>query len=140
MSKKIKSGYVAIVGRPNAGKSTLVNALVGQKVSIVSPKAQTTRNNIIGIVNSNDYQIVLVDTPGQNTSKSHLDDYLQKSIKGAVSGVDVIVVALDSTKNSLEQEKVLVNKYLDLGIPVVIAITKIDLLGNEKLFKILSSF
>ena len=140
MSKKIKSGFVAIVGRPNAGKSTLVNALVGQKVSIVSPKAQTTRNNIIGIVNSNDYQIVLVDTPGQNTSKSHLDDYMQKSIKGAVSGVDVIVVALDSTKNSLEQEKVLVNKYLDLGIPVVIAITKIDLLGNEKLFKILSSF
>lgn len=140
MSKKIKSGYVAIVGRPNAGKSTLVNALVGQKVSIVSPKAQTTRNNIIGIVNSNDYQIVLVDTPGQNTSKSHLDDYMQKSIKGAVSGVDVIVVALDSTKNSLEQEKALVNKYLDLGIPVVIAITKIDLLGNEKLFKILSSF
>ncbi len=140
MSKKIKSGFVAIVGRPNAGKSTLVNAMVGQKVSIVSPKAQTTRNNIMGIVNSPEYQIVLVDTPGQNDAKSHLDDYMQKSIKGAVSGVDVIVVALDSTKRSFEADREIINKYVELNIPIIIAITKIDALGNEKLFKVLSNF
>lgn len=140
MSKKIKSGFVAIVGRPNAGKSTLVNALVGQKVSIVSPKAQTTRNNIIGIVNSSDYQIVLVDTPGQNSAKNGLDDYMQKSIKGAVSGVDCIVVAVDSSKQSLDAEKNIITKYLELNIPVIVAITKIDLLSQEKIFKILANF
>lgn len=140
MSKKIKSGFVAIVGRPNAGKSTLVNALVGQKVSIVSPKAQTTRNNIIGIVNSDDYQIVLVDTPGQNSAKNGLDDYMQKSIKGAVSGVDCIVVAVDGSKQSLDAEKNIITKYLELNIPVIVAITKIDLLSQEKIFKILANF
>lgn len=140
MSKKIKSGFVAIVGRPNAGKSTLVNALVGQKVSIVSPKAQTTRNNIIGIVNSSDYQIVLVDTPGQNSAKNGLDDYMQKSIKGAVSGVDCIVVAVDGSKQSLDAEKNIIIKYLELNIPVIVAITKIDLLSQEKIFKILANF
>lgn len=140
MSKKIKSGFVAIVGRPNAGKSTLVNALVGQKVSIVSPKAQTTRNNIIGIVNSSDYQIVLVDTPGQNSAKNGLDDYMQKSIKGAVSGVDCIVVAVDGSKQSLDAEKNIITKYLELNIPVIVAITKIDLLSQEKIFKILANF
>ncbi len=140
MSKKIKSGFVAIVGRPNAGKSTLVNALVGQKVSIVSPKAQTTRNNIIGIVNSSDYQIVFVDTPGQNSAKNGLDDYMQKSIKGAVSGVDCIVVAVDGSKQSLDAEKNIITKYLELNIPVIVAITKIDLLSQEKIFKILANF
>lgn len=140
MSKKIKSGFVAIVGRPNAGKSTLVNALVGQKVSIVSPKAQTTRNNIIGIVNSDDYQIVLVDTPGQNSAKNGLDDYMQKSIKGAVSGVDCIVVAVDGSKQSLDAEKNIVQKYIELNIPVIVAITKIDLLNQEKIFKVLANF
>lgn len=140
MSKKIKCGFVAIVGRPNAGKSTLVNALVGQKVSIVSPKAQTTRNNIIGVVNSSDYQIVLVDTPGQNSAKNGLDDYMQKSIKGAVSGVDLVVVAIDGSKASFEQEKNIINKYTGQNIPVVVAVTKIDLLTGEKLFKVLSSF
>lgn len=140
MSKKIKSGFVAIVGRPNAGKSTLVNALVGQKVSIVSPKAQTTRNNIIGIVNSSDYQIVLVDTPGQNSAKNGLDDYMQKSIKGAVSGVDCIVVAVDGSKQSLDAEKNIITKYLELNIPVIVAITKIDLLSQEKIFKIIANF
>lgn len=140
MSKKIKCGFVAIVGRPNAGKSTLVNALVGQKVSIVSPKAQTTRNNIIGVVNSSDYQIVLVDTPGQNSAKNGLDDYMQKSIKGAVSGVDLVVVAIDGSKASFEQEKNIINKYTGQNIPVVVAVTKIDLLAGEKLFKVLSSF
>lgn len=140
MSKKIKCGFVAIVGRPNAGKSTLVNALVGQKVSIVSPKAQTTRNNIIGVVNSSDYQIVLVDTPGQNSAKNGLDDYMQKSIKGAVSGVDLVVVAIDGSKASFEQEVRIINKYTEQNIPVIVAVTKIDLLAGEKLFKVLSSF
>ncbi len=139
MSKKIKSGFVAIVGRPNAGKSTLVNALVGQKVSIVSPKAQTTRNNIMGILNDSKYQIVFVDTPGQNATKSHLDDYMQKSIKGAVSGVDVIVVAIDGTKNITDFDKEIIRKYTDLGLPIILALTKIDAMAEDKVFKTLLS-
>ena len=138
MSKKIKSGFVAIVGRPNAGKSTLVNALVGQKVSIVSPKAQTTRNNIMGILNEDGYQIVFVDTPGQNSAKSHLDDYMQKSIKGAVSGVDVLIVALDGTKDITTADKDMIGKYNDLNIPIILVITKIDAIKDEKLFKMLA--
>lgn len=139
MSKKIKSGFVAIVGRPNAGKSTLVNALVGQKVSIVSPKAQTTRNNIMGILNEDNYQIVFVDTPGQNSAKSHLDDYMQKSIKGAVSGVDVLVVALDGTKDISNTDREIIGKYADLEIPIILVITKIDAIKDEKLFRLLAS-
>ncbi len=139
MSKKIKCGFVAIVGRPNAGKSTLVNALVGQKVSIVSPKAQTTRNNIMGILNHEDYQVVFVDTPGQNDAKSHLDDYMQKSIKGAVSGVDILVVALDGTKEISQKDRDIIGKYADLEIPIILVITKIDAISDEKVFKLLAS-
>ncbi len=139
MSKKIKCGFVAIVGRPNAGKSTLVNALVGQKVSIVSPKAQTTRNNIMGILNHEDYQVVFVDTPGQNDAKSHLDDYMQKSIKGAVSGVDILVVALDGTKEISQKDRDIIGKYSDLEIPIILVITKIDAISDEKVFKLLAS-
>ncbi len=139
MSKKIKSGFVAVVGRPNAGKSTLVNALVGQKVSIVSPKAQTTRNNIMGILNEEDYQIIFVDTPGQNDAKSHLDDYMQKSIKGAVAGVDALVVALDSTKEISNKDREIIGKYSDLEIPIVLVLTKIDAITDARVFKILAS-
>ena len=139
MSKKIKCGFVAIVGRPNAGKSTLVNALVGQIVSIVSPKAQTTRNNIMGILNNEDYQVVFVDTPGQNDAKSHLDDYMQKSIKGAVSGVDILVVALDGTKDISQRDREIIGKYSDLEIPIILVITKIDAISDEKVFRLLAS-
>ena len=88
----IKCGVVAIIGKPNAGKSTLINAIIGEKVSIVSPKAQTTRNNILGILNDKDYQIVFIDTPGVNSVSTKLDSFMQDSIKGAIADVDAIVV------------------------------------------------
>ena len=88
---KIKCGFVAVVGKPNAGKSSLINAIIGEKVSIVSPKPQTTRNNILGIYNSEHSQIVFVDTPGINKTATGLDKFMQKSIKGAVSDVNVVV-------------------------------------------------
>ena len=101
---KYKFGYIAILGRPNAGKSTLVNNLVGEKVAIVSPKPQTTRNNILGILTKENYQLVLIDTPGIHKSKNALDKYMMKNVRSAQSGASVNVYLIDSTKQIQEQE------------------------------------
>ena len=100
----VKFGYVSIIGRPNAGKSTLLNSFVGQKVSIISSKPQTTRNNILGIANGDNYQIVFVDTPGIHAAKNGLDKFMMKSVRTATSDVDMIVYVLDSTKAIKEDE------------------------------------
>lgn len=106
-----KSGFVAIMGRPNAGKSTLLNAILGTKVSIVSPKPQTTRNNIIGIYNSEDCQIVFTDTPGINTANTKLDEYMQKVLKTQkmvlMQFYFVLMVAKELRKKTLNLLKVL---------------------------------
>lgn len=126
-----KAGYVAIVGLPNAGKSSLVNTLVGEKVAIISSKPQTTRENIIGIVNGEDYQIILVDTPGVHHSKNALDKVMMKNVRSAVSGVDLIVYLLDGTKQP-DQEEI---EYIDhLPEPKIVVKTKIDL-KEQKNFK-----
>ena len=100
-----KAGYVALVGQPNAGKSSLTNALVGEKVAIISPKPQTTRDNIIGIVTTDDYQIVLVDTPGIHHSKNALDKAMMKNVRSAVSGVDLVLYLIDGTTQPSEEEQ-----------------------------------
>lgn len=126
-----KAGYVAIVGLPNAGKSSLVNTLVGEKVAIISSKPQTTRENIIGIVNGEDYQIILVDTPGVHHSKNALDKVMMKNVRSAVSGVDLVVYLLDGTKQP-DQEEI---EYIDhLPEPKIVVKTKIDL-KEQKNFK-----
>ena len=134
---KIKCGFVAVVGKPNAGKSSLINAIIGEKVSIVSPKPQTTRNNILGIYNSEHSQIVFVDTPGINKTATGLDKFMQKSIKGAVSDVNVVVVVCDITKGVQRTELDLVEKYNKGKIPVVLVLSKIDLVKDEVVFKTL---
>lgn len=131
---KIKCGFVAVVGKPNAGKSSLINAIIGEKVSIVSPKPQTTRNNILGIYNSEHSQIVFVDTPGINKTATGLDKFMQKSIKGAVSDVNVVVVVCDITKGVQKTELDLVEKYNKGKIPVVLVLSKIDLVKDEVVF------
>lgn len=124
-----RSGYVAVVGKPNAGKSSLVNALVGEKVAIISPKPQTTRDNILGIVNGDDYQIVLVDTPGIHHSKNSLDKAMMKNVRSAVSGVDLVLYLLDGTKIP-EQEEI---EYIQhLQSPTLVVRTKIDLKGQKE--------
>ncbi|MDR0850522.1 MAG: GTPase Era [Christensenellaceae bacterium] len=130
---KIRSGFIAIVGKPNAGKSTLVNALVKEKVSIVSPKQQTTRNNVLGILNGTGHQLVFVDTPGSNTAKTKLDSFMQKGIKGAVAGVDVIILAVDGTKKWTDEDREMVDRYAK-DAPLILAITKIDLVKKADLF------
>ena len=135
----IKCGFVGIVGKPNSGKSTLVNALVNEKVSIVSPKAQTTRNNILGIMNDESYQIVLIDTPGVTKPNNKLDEYMQKNVNGAISDVDVLLITIDSSKD-VSDGVMFAQKYINYGIHTIVLLTKIDLISKEQLFQKLLMF
>ena len=122
----VKCGYVAIVGRANAGKSTLVNTLVGEKVAIVSAKPQTTRDNIIGILNGEGYQAVLVDTPGVHHSKNKLDKFMMKNVRSAISGVDFIVYLIDGSHECDSEEKDYIAKLKSGETPVLVVKTKAD--------------
>ncbi len=129
-----KSGFVSILGRPNVGKSTLLNKLLKQKVSIVSPKPQTTRNSITGILNGEDYQVIFLDTPGIHKPKNKLDTYMAKEIETSSSGVDLLLYLLDATKPFFDEELDNVKAYASSGIPLILVINKIDDSKYEKLF------
>lgn len=131
-----KSGFVAIIGKPNVGKSSLVNELVGEKVSIISPKAQTTRNRIYGIKNTDDYQIVFVDTPGVQHTKTKLGEYMTLATDGATVDVDAIVVVLDALKVNTEDFKIL-ERYKNVKCPVFVVINKIETTKFEKMYPVL---
>lgn len=129
-----KSGFVTVLGRPNVGKSSLVNALIGEKVSIVSPKPQTTRNNILGIYNDTDYQIIFTDTPGLNVARNKLDEYMQKSAKKAKEGSDVIVYVLDGTKKITDYDINQIKGLKNVCDNVFVVVNKTDLTNYEKLY------
>ena len=132
-----KSGFVAIIGKPNVGKSSLVNALVGEKVSITSPKAQTTRNRIFGIKNTKDYQIVFVDTPGVQHTQTKLGEYMTQATEGATTDVDAIVIVLDALRINQEDYRI-IEKYSKVKCPVFLVINKIELTSFEKMYPILA--
>ncbi len=135
---KYKFGYIAILGRPNAGKSTLVNNLVGEKVAIVSPKPQTTRNNILGIVTKENYQLVLIDTPGIHKTKNALDKYMMKNVRSAQSGASVCVYLLDATKKVSDEEIEYIKKLkAKEGVPLVAIVSKIDLIKQLDILPII---
>ncbi len=128
-----KVGYITIVGNPNAGKSTLLNAFVEQKVSIVSPKPQTTRDTILGIWTEGDCQMIFADTPGTIKPRNVLGEYMAKSIDAALAGVDCALLVIDGHDGISNKELQLVDKYNCLGIPLVVAVSKIDITQPEKL-------
>ncbi len=124
------NGYVALVGKPNAGKSSLVNAIIGEKVAIISRKPQTTRDNILGIYNRDDCQIIFVDTPGVHHSKNNLDKSMMKNVRSAIAGVDLVVYLIDGTTILEEEEK----SYIEhIACDKLVVRTKIDL-KNQKPF------
>lgn len=133
-----KSGYISLVGKANAGKSTLINALIGEKVAIVSPKPQTTRNNIMGILTKEDYQFVFVDTPGIHTTKNALDKYMMKNVRSAIGGSDIIVYLIDGSKALKEDEIQYVTRLVQKENPVIVAVTKVDILKYEKVYPMLA--
>lgn len=123
--KEFKAGFIAIVGRPNAGKSTLVNRLVGEKVSIVSWRPQTTRNKILGIINTEDYQIIFIDTPGIHRSKNKLSDYMMRSINNSLIDADAVVYVIDGTDNISDIDRDFLDKYSHKA-PLIVALNKKD--------------
>lgn len=138
-SQQFHSGFVAVVGRPNVGKSTLVNRLVGEKVSIVSPKPQTTRNRILGIVGTEHSQVVFVDTPGIHKPKTKLGEYMEKSVQDAVQGIDILCVLIDASKPRPEDHE-LADSYKGFKVPKYLLLNKTDLVRPQDLLPIISSF
>lgn len=130
----MKSGFVAILGQPNVGKSTLLNAIVKEKVSIVSPKPQTTRNKILGIYNDNDSQIVFLDTPGIHSSRNKLDEYMSKAINTAKKDVDVLLYVIDGSKKITDSVIENLNKYTQNIKNIILVVNKVDDTTYEKLY------
>lgn len=128
-----RSGFVSIIGSPNAGKSTLMNLLVGQKVSIVSPRAQTTRNRIMGVVTRPDYQIVFLDTPGVASPKNRLGEYMLNVAYESINDVECTLFVLDALNGLRERDEAIIAKLASSKAPVVAAINKIDAAKSENI-------
>jgi GTPase len=135
-----KSGYVAIVGRPNAGKSTLVNQLVGSKVAIVSPKPQTTRNRIQGIVNREDAQIVLVDTPGIHNPRNVLSRQMMDELQHAVEGIDILCLIVDATSDFGTGDRFSIEWVERFNGPLYLLLNKIDRIPKHQLLPLIERY
>jgi GTP-binding protein Era len=122
----VKSGFVAVAGRPNVGKSTLVNALSGGKVAIVSDKPQTTRRRILGVVNGDDYQLVLADLPGFQRPRDALTEHMQRTVDQAFEDVEGVLFVLSARERIGAGDRFVAERMFSLGVPVVIALNKVD--------------
>ncbi len=134
------SGFIAIVGRPNAGKSTLLNKLTGEKIAIISSKPQTTRNKILGILTEDDYQVVFVDTPGIHRAKNRLGEYMNKMVTSAIDEVDAALLVADATREIGTPEELLIKELKDKKIPTVLVINKTDAVAKETLLPLIEQF
>jgi len=135
-----RSGFVAIIGRPNAGKSTLVNRLVGQKIAIVTSKPQTTRNRIQGIVTKPEGQVVFIDTPGLHEADSALGRQMMQEVAAALEGIDVLLLMVDASHAELHGDDLLLGKARRFGGKTILALNKIDRVPKPKLLPLIDSF
>lgn len=126
-----KSAYIAIVGRPNVGKSTILNKLIGEKIAIVSKKPQTTRTRIMGVLTEGEDQLVFLDTPGLLKPKNSLGDYMVRSVTAAVEGVDACLLVSQAGAPVSKADEELIERFRKGHVPAVLAINKIDLLGDK---------
>lgn len=136
----MKSGIVAVVGRANAGKSTLINVVVGEKVAIVSPKPQTTRDRILGVLTKEDYQIVFEDTPGIYKANSILNARMQKSTELSVRSVDVILFVIDAHEGLKSEDVENLKKYATGQVPLILVLSKTDIMPKESIPTLVKSF
>ena len=126
-----KSAFIAIVGRPNVGKSSLLNRMLGQKLAIVSSKPQTTRTRIMGVLTENEVQLVFIDTPGIHKPKNELGRYMIRSVDASVSGVDACLMVTEACEDIRDTEIKLIEKFRTMDIPAVLAINKIDTVNDK---------
>ena len=131
MNTNDKSAFVAIVGRPNVGKSSILNRLLGQKIAIVSSKPQTTRNRITGVLTDGEYQLVFFDTPGMHKPKNSLGKYMVRSVNESVGGVDCCMLVVEAGKEPTNTELALIEKFKSLEMPAILAINKVDMLKEK---------
>ncbi len=135
-----KSAMITVCGRPNVGKSTLTNALVGEKIAIVSNKPQTTRNRIIGIVGHGDTQLVLLDTPGFIRPRNRLGEYMVNVVQESVTDVDAVLFLVEPLPEAGPGEVALIERFRESGVPVVLVINKIDTVEVPQLLKVIAAY
>ncbi len=135
-----KSAFVTIIGRANAGKSSLLNALVGEKIAAVSSKPQTTRTKITGVLTQGDTQFVFIDTPGMHKAKTKLSEHMVKTINESVKSVDLIILMADVTKNISDSETALLNNINSKNSKVILCVNKIDLVDKDTLIQKMAEY
>ena len=135
-----KSAMITVCGRPNVGKSTLTNALVGEKIALVSNKPQTTRNRIIGIVSHGDTQLVLLDTPGFIRPRNRLGEYMVNVVQESVTDVDAVLFLVEPLPEAGPGEVALIERFRESGVPVVLVINKIDTVEVPQLLKVIAAY
>lgn len=140
MANKFYSGFVSLVGRPNVGKSTLMNRLIGEKIAIISNKPQTTRNKVQSILTKDDYQIVFIDTPGIHKPKHKLGEYMVKSAETTLNEVDAVLFLIEPTDKVLDADKLIIEKLGKVKSPVILVVNKIDMVDRERIYKVIDSY
>lgn len=135
-----KSGFVAIIGRPNVGKSTLLNAILGEKIAIVSAKPQTTRNRIRGIKSTENAQIVFLDTPGIHEAKGYLNEFMVKEALAAIGDVDTIIYLVEAAKKIEEDDKFIIENLKRIKQPVILCINKVDIVIKDNLLPLIDEY
>ena len=137
--KKFRSGFIPIVGRPNVGKSSIMNAMIGEKVAIVSSRPQTTRNRIMGVITQPDCQFVFLDTPGIHDPRTRLGEYMMHSVRDAMEGMDCVLMVVD-VASVREKDLEIAASLRDKKVPRILAINKIDLVKPEEILKVTARF
>ncbi len=131
MNEKDRSAFIAIVGRPNVGKSSLLNCMLGEKIAIVTNKPQTTRTRIMGVLTEGEYQLVFTDTPGMHKARTSLGKYMVRSVTESVSGADACLLVVDATEEISDTERDLIERIKTLSLPCVLAINKTDIVKEK---------
>lgn len=139
-NKNFKSGFVSLIGRPNVGKSTLMNSLIGEKISIISNKPQTTRNKIQSILTQDDFQVIFIDTPGIHEPKSKLGNYMVKSAETTLSEVDIVLYLIEPFEKVKDSDMNIINRLSVIKTPVFLIINKIDTISHDELLKVIDIY
>jgi GTP-binding protein Era len=139
-SENFKSGFIGIIGRPNVGKSTFLNQVLGEKIAITSDKAQTTRNKIQGVYTTDSEQIIFIDTPGIHKPKSALGDFMNKQAYNTMREVDVIMFVIDGSVGRGRGDDLIIERLQNTDIPVVLVINKIDIIHPDRLLELIDDY